>query len=428
MNRAFLSLYFLVVVSVILVGWGTDRLWQVYNPEPEVEPFENAFFKLIESELSGLDLSEAIAKSRKVSVLFGQDVQIYSVEELAKSSLSEKITEGNIVSVFDDEGRKSSYKRIANTNYIVRVTLGEKNDEKGDLYFTLLIAFYLVIAIIIYFWIWPLSRDLHKLQLYTQKVGLDDSPNNIELSQSSTVYSLASAFNTMMTRIDELLATHKEMTYAVSHELRTPLARMKFALEMAKDTADVNSRERQIDSVCADVAEMEKLINELLTYAGFEQRREKLELKQGDLCSLIENIVDINQRIYSDKNISTQLIDELNKQPVYAEWYLLERCIHNVIQNAFKYCHERIWITLSIESSAYCVTIEDDGPGIKPEDADKVFQAFVRLRNGTHENKSGFGLGLAIVHRIMKWHNGDVSVVPSQQGGAKFILRWPLLA
>lgn len=425
MNRAFVSLYLLVVISVIIVGWGTDRLWQVYNPEPEVQPFEQAFFKLIESELKGLTLDEAIEKSRELSLFIKQDMQIYSLEELAKSSLAEKIADGRTVSLFDDQGRRSSYKRIVGTEYIVRVILNDKSNEREHVYFILLITFYLAIAIIIYFWVWPLSRDLRKLQLYTQKVGLDNAPSKIELGQSSTVYSLASAFNSMKTRIDELLATHKEMTYAVSHELRTPLARMKFALEMAKDTKDASSRDKQIDSVREDVTEMEKLINELLTYAGFEQRQEKLQFKRGDLYSLINNVLDINRRAYSDKDVKTEVINLLDNNAVYAEWYLLERCLHNVIQNAFKYCHSCVWVTLSIDDGAYCIAIEDDGLGIDSKDAKKVFQAFVRLRNSGYENKSGFGLGLAIVHRIMKWHNGEVKVVASSHGGARFILRWP---
>lgn len=427
MNRVFLSLYFVIVISVVVVGQGADKLWQVYNPEPEVGEFEKLFFSLLDSKFSGLTKKELDFALSKTSEEIGQKLSLYTLEDIAQSSLSERIAHGEIVTVFDKQGLKSSYKRIKNSDFIIRAHLNTKHLDQGRIYLVLLFAFYAGIAVIIYFWIWPLSRDLKKLTNYTQKVGVG-VPGKVDLGQRSAVYTLAAAFNAMAERIHELLASHKEMTYAVSHELRTPLARMKFALEIAKDSKGLDGVKKQLVSVREDVAEMDTLINELLAYAGFEYRNERLKFSEGDLPSLLENLLVTNHTLQACSGITYCLDNRLPDNSVQCEWYLLERCMHNLIQNAFKYTRSKIHVTSELVDDCYRVTVEDDGPGIVQEDREKIFNAFVRLRNTVDENKSGFGLGLAIVSRIMKWHRGAVTVSSSELGGAKFIVCWPVLS
>lgn len=425
MNRAFLSLYIVIVSSVVLLGWGADKLWQAYNPQPQEEPFEKLFFKVLESDpiwQSEFNLGDL---SASLSLRLGESVEVYQMDEFSKTSLYQRLEKGGIASVFDENGRRLSYKRIANTEFIIRILQQGSGADNRLLYIALLVAFYLAIAIIVYFWVWPLSRDLRILQSYTQKVGAG-IPGKIELGQGSTVYSLAAAFNIMAERIDELLASHKEMTYAVSHELRTPLARMKFALEMVSNLPDGARTQKKLNGLREDVSEMDTLINELLAYAGFEQKNQALDFKRGDLSSLVNNLVETNQAAHADDLVSCEVVDLIGDEQVACEWYLLERSLHNVIQNAFKYTHTKIRIVISKTQSQYRVAIEDDGPGIAAEDAEKVFQAFVRLRNEKAENRSGFGLGLAIVRRIMKWHCGGVQLERSELGGAKFLLFWDI--
>ncbi len=430
MNRAFLSLYAVVVLSVIFLGWGADRLWQSYNPEPQDEPFELLFFKLLESEVIW---SEGVLKdavdidnvAHHLSLRLGEPVKLYQMDEFSQTAFFQRLENGKIVSVYDESGSRSSYKRIGNTSLIVRVSQTEDVNENHLLYIALLVAFYLAIAVIIYFWIWPLSRDLKVLQIHTKKVGAG-KPGTVQLGKRSAVYGLAAAFNAMAERIDELLASHQEMTYAVSHELRTPLARMKFALEIVGESSDTVMNQKHLNGLREDVTEMDTLINELLAYAGFEQKNQALDFRNGDLSSLLDNLIRTNQEAQVESDIRCDVVNLIDDNLVSCEWYLMERSLHNVIQNAFKYADKKIRIEVSASESEYRVAIEDDGPGISPEDAEKVFQAFFRLRNEGSENRSGFGLGLAIVHRIMKWHNGGVRVERSELGGAKFVLFWTI--
>lgn len=430
MNRVFISLYFLIVVSVIFVGWGTDKLWQVYNPEPDTERFEDSFFILLERELRALSLDDAYIRAQQLSEKTKLDIEIYSIEELAKSDLAEQIERGEIVSIFDDVGRKSSYMRMGDSQIIARVTADVQHEERGHLYVLLVIAFYLVIAVVIYFWIWPLSRDLRKLQFKTQRVGQDGVPLKVELGQRSAVFSLADAFNKMVERVQDLLASHKEMTYAVSHELRTPLARMKFALEMAQDSESMPMIKKQLASVREDVDDMDRLINELLAYAGFELQNHSLALQSGELPELVDNLLKANASAVARENKTVEYTTKNNMQngTVYCAWHLMECCLQNLVQNAFKYAQGEILVTLDSLPGLHQFTIEDDGPGIDKEDADRVFNPFVRLQQSMvyESSKSGFGLGLSIVKRIVKWHGGRITIGRSVMGGAKFTVQWPV--
>ncbi len=426
MSRAFFSLYAVIVVSVILLGWGADKLWQAYNPEPQNEPFEKLFFDVLDTNPLWESTLTPSAMASRLEVELGEKVTVYQLDDFAQSAMFSRLEEGGIVSVFDEQGARSSYKRISNTRLVVCIVQSDRENESRLMYIALLTAFYLAIAVIVYFWVWPLSRDLRILQNYTQRVG-DGTPGKVALGQGSTVYNLAAAFNKMSERIDELLASHKEMTYAVSHELRTPLARMKFALEMVdvSDCENEGKNTKQLNSLREDIAEMDSLINELLAYAGFEQKNQALDVKPGDLIALLKNLVGTNQGAARDDSIICEVVDELSGKQVACEWYLMERCLHNVIQNAYKFTYEKIRITAGMDEKKVWVSVEDDGPGVSPEDEEKVFQAFVRLRHDTSDNRSGFGLGLAIVSRILKWHRGGAYIEASELGGAKFILQWP---
>ncbi|WP_045857879.1 ATP-binding protein [Teredinibacter purpureus] len=423
MNRAFASLYLLIIFSIIGVGWGVDKLWQSYNSEPEVNSYVNSLVNLLERELEQVVPAAYGQHVRKFANTAQLDVEILRADEISGSSLGQQILLGDLVTVTESSTLIVSYKRLPGSDSVVSIRQEIEVGHEQYFYQILSAVFYFLISLVIFFWVYPLSRDLRILQKNTQKLGSDGVPSAVDIAPHSTVFTLAQSLNGMSERIRALISTHKEMTYAVSHELRTPLARMKFALEIAATIEDRKVQARKLTSIRQDVSEMESLINGLLTYAGFEQGVTKLNLKPGDLGALIAEVV-AGCRV-DDIAIEYDINDELNGQDVMCEWYLVERALHNVITNAQRYAQSKITITLAIDEKDYIVLVEDDGPGIPLEDRSRVFNSFVRLRQNTNFDKSGFGLGLSIVSRIMEWHNGRAHVRESQWGGACFELRWP---
>jgi len=227
MNRTFLSLYLLLVFSVVGVGWGIDKLWQAFNPEStsETNVYVDSLVRVLEENLRLIPADKMQARAEQLLGDTPLKFHLFDVDEFADSQLGNDILQGDVVAVFADSGDQRSYKRIRERSKVICLTLTNEKSVNSYIYESLLVAFYLAIALVIYFWVWPLSKDLRELEMQTRRVGKDGVPAKVNLGKRSTIYELAGSFNKMSERIRELISSHKEMTYAVSHEMRTPLAR-----------------------------------------------------------------------------------------------------------------------------------------------------------------------------------------------------------
>lgn len=424
MHRAFISLYLLIVASVVAVGWGLDELWSYVSPDEVVTQQEKDLITLIAANVNNQSQSNGPEyEGSDFDLGIAAEIKMYSLDDFANSSLKDEIEQGDVTAVNARHGDKKLYKLIDGGRTVLEVTFPPVSPGASFINQLLIVVFYAAIALAVFFWVWPLSRDLRKLEIHTKWVGKDDVPAELHFSHASPVFDLANAFNNMSRRIKALLASYQEMTNAVSHELRTPLARMKFGLEIAEQTQDVARLKKQIGGLKEDVSEMESLVGELLTYAGFEQGNQKLSFQSGDLSALLEQLIDRLSK--TGRLIEFHVEDKLDGSLVRCEWHLMERAIFNVLQNAVRFAEQKVDIFIDATEKEYRLVVDDDGPGIPEEDRLRVLQSFVRLNNQVNSEKRGFGLGLAIVNRILSWHQGRVCIEASPAGGARLILRWP---
>jgi signal transduction histidine kinase len=432
LGRAFVTLYFIVVVVILGAGWGLDKLYQSVANTERQEPINRAFFTLLESsrheQQTGVAPQAALQQQLEALAL---DAQVLTLADLAQSRLKRELSRGELVAL-SAGAQRHIYYPMQNSPLVVRVALPPE-PQRELWYRALLLLFYGLLALVIFLWTWPLVRDLRSLQQQAKRVGRSDGQARVSLAARSAVYPLSQEFNRMQQRIDEVLASYREMTYAVSHELRTPLARMKFALELAEGDVSDEQRARQMQNLRTDVAQMDNLISQLLNYAGFETQSQALTLQAGApraLNTLLAGIIAGMQMRAggSDAQATFTLIDNLGEQTVACEWSLMERVMQNLLANAAKYADHQVLITMSATEQGYQVTVEDDGPGVAPADRPRVFDSFVRLHQQPERDQQGFGLGLTIVQRIIDWHGGAVSVTKSETlGGACFVVRWPAI-
>lgn len=432
MNRAFITLYFLLVVSVILIGWGLNQFWESVAPEqgPSVET--QVLFQVIERDLLAQQVSDYAEAARQMSAQLTINLELLPLGDLARSAALHELQTGKILAVTSDN-KIIWYKRLAQTDQVIMVSIPIKDERESPVQRVLLLVFYLCIALVIYFWVWPLSRDSKKLERQTRTFGKDGVPDTLKISPTSTLYPLAQAFNHMAQRLRELIASHRDMTNAVSHELRTPLARIKFALAMIEEKKMDEKSRRQLRSVEQDVAEMESLISALLAYAGFEQKTQQLNQTQGYMRDLLDELQLRFARQCQD-HLQLEIFDTTDNAVFLCEWKLMETVLQNFINNAARHAKGRIRIELMQTPGEYIIAVEDDGPGIPADERERVFDSFVRLyyaeqdgdqRSGNSAT-GGFGLGLAIVKRIMQWHRGSAEFVePKTLGGARAQIRWP---
>lgn len=426
MNRAFLSLYLLIALFVAFMGWGLDKIWQYFSPPPIITSAQKDLLSIIEGHIANKTLSHFTENIEG-------DVLLLSTDDFASTPFSDQLKSGEPILLHNSEGELQLYKRITGQNHIIRLTLPPENHPRDSyIYEILLTLFYISIGLAVFLWVWPLMRDVRKLEKHTQHIGKNTLPKPVNVLPGSAVSNLASAFNKMAARIKELLASHREMTYAVSHELRTPLARMKFALAMLQDIKPDENKDNlnaestlHLKSLLQDVDEMEALITQLLSYAGYQQEDGPLVQENGDMAFLASELIRRAKASHQHNSIAVILESEENATKMTCDWHLMERAIFNLINNGLRFAQTKIIVNLRTTETHYIVQVEDDGPGIPTDDKERIFDSFVRLDSKHNTQARGFGLGLAIVKRVLKWHDGAAKVEASENGGALFTLEWP---
>jgi two-component system OmpR family sensor kinase len=315
--------------------------------------------------------------------------------------------------------------RRLDADYVLAVKSAAPGARRGLLEWSLTMLFYAAIALVIMFWIWPLTRDLRALEKAAAQFGNRNWSFNPRIKPHSQIYPLVQTFRRMAARIDGLIASHKDMSNAVSHEIRTPLSRMQFEIELAQQAMTVEEVRRSLSHVKTDIAAINDLVAATLSYAILERADVTLNVNSHNFTALIPAIAEsVAHDTRPDLDISADV--QSDAAAVRCDVHLIETVLRNLLYNATRYAKHSIKVAFTSYDGINRLLVDDDGPGIPPADRHRVFESFVQLEH-TAGRKTGFGLGLAIVKRAIEWHGGEVSVVESPLGGARFCVTWPAI-
>jgi len=437
--RTFIYLYASIVIAIVCIGLAVDQLWKTQPQIGVISSIEEGFIYLLEDKAKGTlhNYSESMSDEEKkiqlhhdiknIALNLQISLDIISISDFARSRTLDKLVQGDVVSVVMDDSY-FYYKIIGNEPYILQIKAIDYESSRIE-FNVFLVIFYLAIAGVIYVLILPLSRDLKKIEKKISENDVLGIPVEVVLHRRSVMFSLANAYNKMSQRLHVMMTAQKEMTSAISHELRTPLARMKFSLEVAKNKLNMLPGKenviQNIESAKKDIHEMEALIRTLLNYATFEHDH-NISKSNGDLAALMsDKITLLNKKDSIVINFHT--CGDVHN--MCCDWRLMDIVITNLLGNSLRYTNQQIFITLSkLEKNngffEHTIIVEDDGVGVAKENRHTIFNAFVRLHHAAKKDSSGFGLGLALVKRIVEWHSGEVFVDDSELGGARFVVRW----
>ncbi len=282
----------------------------------------------------------------------------------------------------------------------------------------------LLVALVVYFWVRPIWRDLKQLDSRAHAFGKGEFSSRLSVSRRSAIHHLAGTFNSMADRIQRLIRSHRDLTNAVSHELRTPISRLHFGLEMLEQHKDQETRSRHLAGMREDLAELEQLVSELLDHARLDRDGPGFQFEQQLIAPWLRKHIT---RFESQDGvvIHCNIAGGIEQESCTFDERQLARAFDNLLRNAQRYARSEIQITLSHSSNLWQLAVEDDGPGVSAADRERILQPFVRLDESRDRRSGGTGLGLAIVHRIMVRHQGALIVEESNLDGACFTLRWP---
>ena len=318
------------------------------------------------------------------------------------------------------------YLRVHDSQYAL--IMGPIKDP-GEGFFGLAVliwsAVIVVVAILALLWAMPFWRKLKRIIAASQAFGDGRFDTRAKVSRRSALAPLADAFNGVADRIQGLIDTQRELTNAVSHELRTPISRIRFSLEMLGGATRVPERKHYLAEISQDIDELDELVTESLTYARFDRGAPRIDWQSRLPESWLQRVTShatkgLGSIEFSSTNRLSQTDREIRLVPRY-----MGRALGNLIQNAATHANERIEVVMADDGGDCLIHVDDDGPGIPEADRRRVFKAFTRLDRSRDRDTGGFGLGLAIVQRVVAWHGGCVEISPSPLGGARFTIRWP---
>ncbi len=257
----------------------------------------------------------------------------------------------------------------------------------------------LVLIIIALIFLKNQTKPLVRLAKAAERFGKGDYVNDFRPSGAQEIRKAAYEFDRMAKRINRHLNQRSEMLSGISHDLRTPLTRLKLQLAMIKQK-DLSEK------MTKDIDEMEKMLNDYLQFAKTQSQESTSNV---DLKNLFNQI----RESFNNENLQITCEDKiyLSGRPL-----ALKRSFENIIHNGLVY-GKNVYINVQKGNNRLAIIFEDDGPGIPEEQFKNVFKPFFRLDKSRSLNKSGIGLGLAIVEDVINSHGGNIQLGTSKFNG-----------
>jgi Na+/proline symporter/nitrogen-specific signal transduction histidine kinase len=231
------------------------------------------------------------------------------------------------------------------------------------------------------------------------------------------------AANKRLTELDRL---KDEFVSTVTHELRTPLTSVRAFSEILRDNPSLALEERQkfLDIIVKESERLTRLINQVLDLAKIESGSAEWTQECVDLNEVIEEASSSISQLFRENSIHLEKILPDGSVFVMADRDRLIQVAINLMSNAVKFCEPgtgQVTVQLSTPPGKVRVEVVDNGPGIPPDEQERIFEKFHQLKGLRDEKPRGSGLGLTICHRIIKHHGGRIWVESKPGTGAKFI-------
>lgn len=233
----------------------------------------------------------------------------------------------------------------------------------------------------------------------------------VDVRGADEIGMLAGAFNAMAEALERNERARRNMVSDVAHELRTPLTNIRVQLEAVQDGV-LEADAKFFASVEEDAATLSRLVDDLQQLSLAEAGQLRLEVAEVSLRELIERALDGLTR-----QTSLTIERDVEDAIVRVDARRMVQVIRNLLVNAFTYATSKITVT----ATAHEIRVSDDGPGVPPEHASRIFDRFYRADASRSRTTGGAGLGLAIAKQLVELHGGTITL----EGRNTFVVRLP---
>ena len=267
--------------------------------------------------------------------------------------------------------------------------------------------------------LWAVRRLIEPVRVLAraaEALGRDVNAPPLPETGPSETATAAVAFNTMAARIRRFVGDRTEMLTAIGHDLRTPITRLKLRAEFVDD-------DELRTKMLADLDELETMVAATLAFGRDTAVTEPAS--SIDLVELVRTILD------ETGDAAPAVAGRLSyrgppRQAIRARPVALKRALANLISNAISYGGSANVSMTAGAPGMVEIAIEDDGPGIPPDEIPRVFEPFHRLEQSRNRETGGVGLGLPIARNMLRAHGGDVVLSNRPAGGVRALVTLPV--
>lgn len=304
-------------------------------------------------------------------------------------------------------------------DFSIQVYNNKADYKKSSLMFSTLLA--LLGGVVTYFIVGHALKPLRKIADKMEEVQAQNlSDSRLEENEVKELNQISVSYNKMLERLSEAFDVQRQFTANAAHELRTPLSLMQVQLDLYHSTQHKHNdecTEQTITMVMEQNEKLSKMIKTLLDMSEL-QSVERDDIIMVD--ALVEEVIADLEPLAIEKNI--RLIGNCRNANMQGSDILIYRMVYNLVENAIKYNHSggQVTVTSYQKDKNVYLSVEDTGSGIPRELKERVFEPFFRVDKSRSRELGGVGLGLALVHEIVRAHDGSITVKDNPSGGTIF--------
>lgn len=271
-----------------------------------------------------------------------------------------------------------------------------------------------------------LTRPIRELTRATHAVSEGDLSQQVPVRSEDELGELAQAFNRMSAELSRSVSARKQMTADIAHELRTPLSLILGHAEAVHDGVLPPSREN-FEIIREEAARLEHLVNDLRTLSLADAGELSMEFQTVEPQRLIQDVAAVYLYQAQKRNITIEQQIAPDLPAIEVDPVRMTQVLTNILDNALRHTPEQGRIRLGAKRSEDGVelSVQDSGPGLGPDDLERMFERFYRADPSRQRGDGGSGLGLAIAKSIVQAHGGQILAESGPGSGLKIRIRLP---
>lgn len=304
-------------------------------------------------------------------------------------------------------------------DFSLQVYNNKADYKKRSLLFSTLLA--ILGGVVTYYIVGHALKPLKKFSDKIEEVQAQNlSDSRIEENEVKELNQLSVSYNKMLERLSEAFEMQRQFTANAAHELRTPLALMQVQLDLYNSTEHPGNDECTGHTIAMITEQNERLSKVVKTLLDMSELRITVRDEKIMVDALVEEVLEDLEPLAAEKNV--ELIGKCKPVTMTGSDILIYRLVYNLVENAIKYNHPegKVTVTACQKEKKVILSVADTGSGIPGELRERVFEPFFRVDKSRSRELGGVGLGLALVHEIVKAHDGSISIKDNPSGGTVF--------